>query len=138
VSIRDAKPAAALNKLRDESLKKLRRLYDAGDVEAYEESAKSICSDLRILVERCVETTLLNDVVVRFRRSITTLGKIGALAKIQAADCVMIDDLMTRYSVFEHSQSSELPAHIPELRTLEEDVNHLLKWLKEFSDRAVA
>jgi energy-coupling factor transporter ATP-binding protein EcfA2 len=136
-SVRDAKPDKALNKLRDETLAGLRKAYEAADVEAYEERAKSFCSDFRILVERCVETILLNDVVMRFRRSITTMGRIGALAKIQAADCAMIDELMTRYSVFEHSQSGELPAQCPDFETLEKDLGMLSGWVKEFGSRAV-
>ncbi|MET3445472.1 AAA family ATPase [Ralstonia sp. 1138] len=136
VSIREAKPEKALNRLREETLKQLRKLHDAADVEGYEERVKSFCSDFRILVERCVETVLLNDVLVRFRRSITTQGRIGALSKIEAADCSMIDDLMTRYSVFEHSQSSELPAQSPSLEVLEKDADMLAQWIKDFGARA--
>ncbi|RQS64280.1 chromosome segregation protein SMC [Burkholderia sp. Bp8963] len=136
-SVRDTKPEKALNKLRDETLKGLRKSYAAGDVAAYEERAKSFCSDFRILVERCVELILLNEIIVRFRRSITTQGRIGALAKIHAADCAMIDELMTRYSVFEHSQSGELPAQCPDIETLEKDHELLAQWVKEFGARAV-
>ncbi|PRZ55873.1 AAA domain-containing protein [Paraburkholderia fungorum] len=135
ISIREARPDKALNRIRNEALKQLRKLHEAAAVEAYEERAKSICSDLRILVERCVESTLLNDVVVRFRRSITTQGRVGALSKIRPSDCAMIDDLMTRYSVFEHSQSSELPAELADIDILERDVETLIEWIKEFSHR---
>ncbi len=85
-----------------------------------------------------VESVLLNDVVVRFRRSLTTQGRIGLLAKIGTNDCALIDDLMTRYSVFEHSQSDELPADAPELGEFEADVKKLADWIDEFSKRAVA
>jgi len=50
----------------------------------------------------------------------------------------MFDDLMTRYSVFEHSQSRELPAQSPDINILERDVDLLVQWTKEFSARAAA
>lgn len=127
MSVRDAKPDKALNKIRNEALVQLRKLRDEAEVEEYEQRAKSVCSDIRILVERCVETILLNNVLLRFRRSITTQNVIGKLAKIQSEDCAMIDDLMTRYSVFEHSQSSELPAECPDIDVLERDVDRLIE-----------
>lgn len=137
MSVRDAKPEKALNKIRNETISQLRKLYEAAQVEEYEQRAKGVCSDIRILVERCVETVLLNGVLVRFRRSITTQNLIGKLARIHSDDCAMIDDLMTRYSVFEHSQSTELPAECPAIEVLERDVDNLIEWIKEFSGRAV-
>ncbi|WP_236873521.1 AAA family ATPase [Burkholderia sp. PAMC 26561] len=137
INIRDAKPDKALNRIRNESLKQLRKLHDDADVAGYEEKVKGICSDVRILVERCVETVLLNDVLVRFRRSVTTQNRISTLSKIQPDDCALIDDLMTRYSVFEHSQSTELPAECPDIDVLEKDVDVMIAWIKEFTERPV-
>lgn len=137
VNIRDVKPKAAINRMK-EQVRQLRKLYDAVDVKGYDERANGICSDLRILVERCVECVLLNEVLVRFRRSLQTQGRIGQLAKITVDDCGMIDDLMTRYSVFEHSQSDELPATRPEIEDIESDINKLAEWMDEFSNRKVA
>jgi hypothetical protein len=116
----------------------LRKLHDAGDVAGYNERANGLCSDLRILVERCVEDVLLNDVLIRFRRAVQTQGKIGALAKITVDDCALIDDLMTRYSFFEHSQSDELPAVRPDMDEIEADVAKLAAWIDDFTKRAVA
>ena len=48
-----------------------------------------------------------------------------------------MDDLMTRYSIFEHSQSEEFPAPVPDAAQIEIDVNNLAKWIEEFSKRAV-
>lgn len=138
ISIRDLKPKTAINRMSKEQLPQLRKLHDAGEVAAYDERANGLCSDLRILVERCVESVLLNEVLIRFRRSLQTQGRIGALAKITANDCSLIDDLMTRYSVFEHSQSDELPAVRPEIDDIEADVAKLAAWIEEFSKRAVA
>ncbi len=137
INFRDLKPKAAINRMSNEQLPQLRRFSDAGDVTAYDERANGLCSDLRILVERCVENVLLNEVVIRFRRSLQTHGRIGKLAKITAEDCALIDDLMTRYSVFEHSQSDELPALRPNIDDIEADVAKIAAWIEEFTKRAV-
>jgi energy-coupling factor transporter ATP-binding protein EcfA2 len=137
LSLREKKPQKALNKIKDHILPNLRKIYDLGDVAGYEEKAKSVCSDFRIVLERTVEKILLNDVVVRFRRSLQTMNRIGALAKIQPGDCTLIDDLMTRYSCFEHSQSEELPVELPCPDELEADVSRVLKWIVEFEKRTV-
>lgn len=138
INIRDLKPKSAMNRMQKEQVPQLRKLHDAGDVAGYDERANGLCSDLRILVERCVESVLLNDVLIRFRRAVQTQGKIGALAKITVNDCALIDDLMTRYSVFEHSQSDELPAARPDMDEIEADVAKLAAWIDDFTKRAVA
>lgn len=123
------------NALRDQELAKLRKALDAKDVAGYETQAKYICSTFRTLVENSVEKLLINGVVARFRRSIVTKDKIGSLAKITTDDCVLIEDLMTRYSVFEHSQSIELPAETPDYDKLKEDIERFATWVSEFTGR---
>lgn len=137
LGIRHLKPKAAINRMLGQ-LPQLKKLIDANDVMGYDERAHGLCSEFRILLESCVESVLLNDVLVRFRRALQTQGRIGALAKIAPKDCVLIDDLMTRYSVFEHSQSDELPAVRPEFAEIEADVIKLATWIDEFPKRAVA
>jgi energy-coupling factor transporter ATP-binding protein EcfA2 len=135
-NVRDSKPEKAINVFKGEYIPKLKKMigdFDGG----YDHYAKGVCSDFRILVEKCVESTLLNDVVTRFKRPINTMGKLIELAKIVKSDCEFIDDLMTRYSVFEHSQSDEFPAPVPNVEQLETDVENLAKWLTEFTKRAV-
>jgi hypothetical protein len=116
----------------------LKAIHDVGDVVAYESQVKGICSDFRILVERAVEYVLLNEVLLRFRRSVQTQGRIAALAKISKKDCEFIEGLMTNYSAFEHSQTDELPAEVPDFFVLEADVKALAVWMDEFSKRSVA
>lgn len=111
--------------------------YDNGEHSEYESMMKAICGDLRILTERAVEDVLLNSVVKRFRRSVTTMNKLLHLAKISADDCALLDDLMTRLSVFEHSQSEELPAIVPDLGDVQKDAENLRDWVLEFKKRKV-
>jgi hypothetical protein len=128
------KPDKIINGLLDERLARVRKiLADKGNAE-YALYAKAICSDVRILVERLVEDTLLNEVVRRFRRAVHT-QKIAGLAKISPEDCQMIDELMTKYSRYEHSQPNEAPVSLPEPDEIAADLTRLRDWLKEFSGR---
>ncbi|MNE74163.1 hypothetical protein D3C80_1702200 [compost metagenome] len=86
-------------------------------------------------MEKTIEFILLADVVGRFRRAINTQGKLHKVAKVTTDDCSFIDDLMTRYSVFEHAQSEELPSSALELAVFEADVTALHNWIAEFSAR---
>ena len=137
INFRESNPQSAVNRLRDEVIPQLAKLHVKDDVEAYEDRAKSVCSDFRILIERCVEKILFNDVLTRFRRSVETKGKIGVLAKITPADCAYVDELMTRYSTFEHSQPDELPAELPNFEDLRNDVVALATWIDEFKKRLI-
>ena len=126
-----------LNGLLNERLARARKvLMEKGKAE-YDLHAKAICSDVRILVERLVEDTLLNEVVRRFRRAVHTQNKIGGLAKIKPEDCQMIDELMTKYSRYEHSQPNEAPVALPEPDDIAADLTRLQAWLKEFSERKI-
>ena len=135
LSLRDAKPAKAISRITGEFLPQLKKHFENGDADLYEREARQICSEFRILVEKCVESILLNDVLVRFRRDLQTKGRLSALTKIQSNDCNLIDDLMTRYSVYEHSQSDELPSPSPDLSQIELDAKMLSDWINEFSTR---
>jgi energy-coupling factor transporter ATP-binding protein EcfA2 len=103
---------------------------------AYSNVAQGICSDFRKLLERTVEDDLLNQVVRRHRRSITTDNRLAPLPHISVEDCKFIDGLMSKYSCFEHSQSSETPSFVPEEPELREDLESLKKWREEFKKRS--
>ena len=134
-TVKNSNIQKSANGLRDQEMAKLRKALEAKDVAGYETQAKYICSTFRTLVENSVEKLLMNGVVARFRRSIETKNKIGALAKITTDDCVLIEDMMTRYSVFEHSQSNELPAETPDYDRLKEDIERFATWVGEFTSR---
>jgi hypothetical protein len=84
-----------------------------------------------------VEVHLLNDVVHCFRRAIQTQNRIAKLAKIKPEDCKFIDDFMTKYSRYEHSQSNETPAPPPDPDEIEQDLNQIKDWFDEFKSRTV-
>ena len=103
---------------------------------AYEDTAKSLIRDFRIIIENVIESVLLTDIVKRHRRQIRST-KVKELSKINAIDCKTIDDLMTKYSTFLHSQSEETPVNFLAPDTLEEDFKSLKEWIKEFRKRKI-
>lgn len=135
-SIRDVKPDKGLNTIRDQVIPQLKKLQAESNVDLYDLTAKSSCSDFRIILERTVEFVLFNDVVIRFRRDVMTKGKLRGVAKISTQDCDVLDVLMTKYSVYEHSQAEELPQVPVELDEFERDVLDLIAWMTEFKSRA--
>ncbi|AKJ98758.1 hypothetical protein V3H56_21600 [Pseudomonas sp. MS646] len=135
-SARDLKPESAVRGLIDNTITRLKKHQERAEVDAYETLGKSACSDFRVIVEKTIEYILLADVVGRFRRAINTQGKLHKVAKVTNEDCVFIDDLMTRYSVFEHAQSDEKPSSALELDVFEADVTALQRWITDFGSRA--
>jgi ABC-type lipoprotein export system ATPase subunit len=131
------KPEKVINSLLNDRLPRAKKIFETDGKGEYDIYAKGICSDVRIVVERLVEDTLLNDVVRRFRRAVHTQNKIGGLAKITPDDCQMIDELMTKYSRYEHSQPLETPVELPGPDEIVIDLTRLQTWLKEFLQRKI-
>jgi energy-coupling factor transporter ATP-binding protein EcfA2 len=129
------KPAQAINLLINDRVPRARKALAEGGNEAYDIQAKAICSEIRIVIESLVESTLLNGIVTRFRRAVNTMGKLDKLAEIKPDDCKFLDDMMTEYSKYEHSQSDEAPVAPPDADNLVEDLMKLKTWEAEFSKR---
>jgi len=128
------KPASALNDLINNRVAIARKLYKEKGQEVYYPYVKAICSDFRTLLERMIEVELLADVVQRYRRAVHTT-KIDKLVKINRNDCNFFDEMMTKYSRYEHSQSDEAPVALPEPDELDKDLNNLKKWYDNFTIR---
>lgn len=136
LDVRRERPDKGFAKLRDHRLPALRKLLDVGDV-GYDNEMKAVCGDFRILVERSVEKVMLSGLIERFRRSVQT-QQIRSLAKITPDDCVLVDQMMTKYSRFEHSQSDEVDANLPGVDELADDLRLMIDWIGEFDKRAAA
>ncbi len=129
------KPENALRDLKNGRLSRAKVTYINKGYDAYYQDAKSICGDIRILTERIVESILLFGIVQRHRREVQTKGKIHKLCQISQNDCAMIDEIMTDYSCYEHSQSQESPIELPKPEKLEADIDKILSWTDEFKGR---
>lgn len=131
------KPQAKFNKMKNERLHEAKRILETEGYEAYYPLAKALCSDFRNMIEHTIESVLLAEVVVRYRRSVTTDGRIKGLSKISIDDCVLLDDFMTKYSRYEHSQSYDTKVDMPEPSDIEMDIQRILDWLQDFSQRKI-
>jgi len=130
------KPEGALKDLKGGRLPRAKKALENEGADTYYPLAKSICSDIRILVERIVELVLLADVIQRHRRAVNTYGKIHQLSKITRDDCALVEKFMSKYSSYEHSQPSESPVALPTPAEFEADLDELLAWHEEFKNRA--
>lgn len=128
-------PKSVLNQLLNERLSYAKKAYKDEVEKDYESEAKAICSDFRILLERMIENVLMADLVQRFRRDLHTKGKIHELSKINESDCQYLDDMMSKYSKYEHSQPSRSPVPMPPPDELEIDLNKLKEWYDKFTNR---
>ncbi len=124
------KPAKGLNKL-IASMNNLKKV----DSDSQKLAAKGVCSNFRILLERIVENHLCAGVVLRFRRDVQTKNRIGCLALIEPGDCQLVDEMMTKYSAFEHSQAQETPITLPSHAELLTDIETVQAWLADFLGR---
>jgi energy-coupling factor transporter ATP-binding protein EcfA2 len=127
---------SALNILMNQRLQSSTKASNDGDFDRAERELKSICSDFRIILERAIENDLLCGIVQRYQRPVHTL-KLKELAKLNENDCNLLDLLMTKYSVFEHSQPEEAPVELPKPDELLDDMKSLKNWREEYSKRTV-
>lgn len=134
LDVRHKKPKSGCAVLRDQKLPQIRKLAEQGSAAEYDSAVKSLCGDFRILVERSIEKVMLGGLMERFRRSVQT-KQIKSLAKINVADCALIDEMMTKYSKFEHSQPDEIATPLPTPDEIAEDIGKLVAWMDEFSAR---
>lgn len=124
----------ALNTLMNQRYQEAKKADKDGEFEHSEILRKSMCSDFRTLLERSIENDLLCGVIQRFQRPVYTL-KLKKLAKLKSSDCDLLDLLMTKYSVFEHSQPVESPENLPTPDELLNDMIKLKNWREEYSNR---
>jgi hypothetical protein len=66
------------------------------------------------------------------------MGRIQKLAKINAADCALTDEMTTKYSKYEHSQPLEAAVPLPTPDEPDDDLKGMLDWHDEFAARPIA
>jgi len=135
ITLTKTKPTA--NRFLNERFKALKGAYQAGDAE-YEKEAKALCRDIRILIEQIVEADLLAGVVRRYNPEVQTKGRIEYLAKITPDDCKFVDDMMTTYSRYEHSQPEEAPIELPKPNEIESDLKKIVEFIERVQSRRKA
>ena len=120
-----------LKKLKPTQLKKLEKDCE---YDLFEAKLQFMCSNFRKIIEKGIETELLSNVVVRHKMNISSL-QLRYLYCITSEDIKIFDKMMTKYSFFEHSQSSEKPVSLPEINDIVADVDEMLNWLSGYNKR---
>lgn len=132
INLSTTKPTA--KRYLNERLAKAKKAFHISQAE-YEVMAKALCGDIRILLEQIVELDMLAGIVRRYNPEVQTKGKIERLAKIKTEDCKFIDDLMTAYSRYEHSQPDEAPVDLPNPDELEIDLKAIVAFIESMDKR---
>lgn len=123
-----SKSDKVLNELINDNLSKLKKMDELS--EEYSREKHYICQQFRNCVEKSVEEFLIGEVVMRFRKDVQT-KRIKYLHTITKEDCDTIDAMMTKYSAYDHSMSSETPLVEFDISEIEEDMNQFSQWLKK-------
>ena len=100
----------------------------------YTNNKNIYCQKFRNLVEQSIEVVLFFGIVKRFDKNIST-KKIKWASQISEDDCKFIDDYMSEYSMFDHSQSDEKPQSDISFEKLISDYNCLVKFCEEIKKR---
>ena len=77
---------------------------------------------------------MLCKIVTRFGYSVNTL-RLKYLYVVTQSDIDLFNNMMTKYSAYEHSQSTERPVALPDLGDIESDVDALIEWCNDFGNR---
>ena len=122
-----------LNSL-DGPIKNSENAQKVGDHSTADMLLKGLCSTLRDIIEKSIETTLLNNIVSRYEQNISS-EKIRYLKAITEADVDFINEMMTKYSKYDHSHSDEAPVPLPSIDEFKNDVKTIHNWYTEFKSR---
>lgn len=110
-----------------------RRLTEGSSAISAEMKAASV--DLRNCAEDILERQLLSGVVLRFKRAITTKGKLHHLADITLADCERVERWITHFSKFEHLQPTEITPTLADPQEFIAIADEMLAMIQDIKDR---
>ena len=128
-----SKSLGQLKNLKNENIARLKKMDE--NSEEYIQGIHYLCQQIRIYVEKSVEDTLINGVVQRYRKDVQTYNRISWLSQITDDDCKLVDEMMTKYSYYDHSMSDEMPLQEYPLSEIETDLDKLIVWLGDITQR---
>ncbi|MBQ8540820.1 MAG: hypothetical protein IJ435_05015 [Clostridia bacterium] len=114
-----------LNALLNENVSKLKKMDELS--EGFDTERHYVCQQFRNCVEKSVEELLIGEVVLRFRKDVQT-KRIRCLKTITNEDCEIVDEMMTKYSAYDHSMSDETPLIDFSVEEIEKDITAFLVW----------
>ncbi len=129
----NSKLDSKLNNL-DGPIRNAEKAQADGDHSTADMLLKGLCSTLRDIVEKSIETTLLSSIVSRYGQNVSS-EKIRYLKAITETDVDFIDGMMTKYSKFDHSHSDETPVSLPSIDEFKNDVKAIRDWYTAFKSQ---
>lgn len=124
---------AQLNGL-SETIAQIENSQNQGNHQIAKMLLKGLCSTLRDIIEKSIESTLLCNIVSRYARNVST-EKIRYLKAITDKDVDFINHMMSKYSNFDHSHSIERPVQLPPTDEVKNDIKDIREWYKDFKSR---
>jgi len=124
---------ARVGALRDKQ-QHIAKLFKDGDEPEFIRQTVDCYRDLRIAWERAVEEVLLQNVVLRFRKGVSTQPLIGV--EVVDEDYSIVDKAMTKCSNYAHDQATMGGVAIPEPDELLADIQVLEDWRLDVIKRA--
>lgn len=110
------------------------KVHKDGDEPQFRKLTVDCYRNLRIAWERAVEEVLFRNVVLRFRKGVSTQPLIGVV--VEDADYKLIEQAMTRCSNYAHDQALMGGTAIPEPDEILADINSLESWRIAVEKRA--
>ncbi|WP_432718614.1 AAA family ATPase [Pectinatus frisingensis] len=117
-----------LNDLINDNLSKLKRKNELDN--DFNIARHYLCQQFRNCVEKSVEEVLIGKVVMRFRKDVQT-KRIKYLPSITQEDCDLVDEMMTKYSAYDHSMSIETPLIEFPVSDIEADMTKFNDWMRK-------
>lgn len=124
---------AQLNGL-SETIAQIENSQNQGNHQIAKMLLKGLCSTLRDIIEKSIESTLLCNIVSRYARNVSS-EKIRYLKAITDKDVDFINHMMSKYSNFDHSHSIERPVQLPPTDEVKNDIKDIREWYKDFKSR---
>jgi energy-coupling factor transporter ATP-binding protein EcfA2 len=113
---------------------KIAGLYAKGDEPEHRKETADAYRQLRIAWERAVEEILFRNVVIRFRKGISTQPLVGVV--VEDSDYALIESQMTKCSNYAHDQALLGGTAIPDPDELLTDIDTLDSWRLQVEKRS--
>lgn len=124
----------ALSDMINRDCARIKKEQMAGNYDIADHMLQSLAARFRNLIEQGIEHELLHGIVTRFNYSVSS-QKLPYLFALTEQDISLFDEMMSKYSCYDHSHSIERIAPVPDVNELEKDLNEMLKWVKEYKNR---
>ncbi len=126
---------SALNEMMNQDIARIRKFQEANDYDTADHLLQSVAARFRNLIEGGIEHDLLQGIVSRFDYRIYT-QKLPYLFALTKDDIDLFDQMMTKYSSYDHSQSIEITVPPPDVDDLEHDLQIMQRWIKDYTARS--